>query len=387
MGKHTIRIMLYAVLMSMLITLCACGAGGDTTDTAEEGKETDMQSVTAPETQRPEPEPEQIAPPDGGEVSLLNEEMTAWAKNYKRAKLDKICDFTEKCEPVPVSFEWHSGGADYTHLFISTSPDMSDPMIFLCLGDGLAVEDLYPGTEYYWRITCTYGSETKSSQVRSFKTLDAPRTVYIPGVSNVRDLGGKKTTDGRRVKYGLVFRGADFAHLTDDGKRKAVDILGIKTELDLRSSVKNGKSPLGDDIKYISVTAPYYTGISAADADKALVEELRAFADPDNYPIYFHCSLGRDRTGTLAFILLALLDVNETEMYMDYEVSFFSDMGGYVDTTAPSYMVSQLTALKNIIMLKNKKTAGENVAAYLLKCGLTQQEIDAIRANLLEDVK
>ena len=26
-------------------------------------------------------------------------------------------------------------------------------------------------------------------------------------------------------------------------------------------------------------------------------------------------------------------------------------------------------------------------AAYLLKCGLTQQEIDAIRANLLEDVK
>ena len=371
------------LVLSLLASFCACGEADTQTDNATVGEETTME-ITEPVTEE-QPVPIAAEPADGAEISLLNEQMTAWVRDYKRSQLDKICDFTEKCEPVPVKFYW-GDGAEYTNLLISENSDMSDPDVYLCTGDGAEIEDLLPGTVYYWQTVKNVNGADERSDVHTFSTLQSPRTVHIPGVSNVRDLGGKTTTDGKRVKYGLVFRGADFAHLTDEGKRKAVDILGIKTELDLRSKVNNGRSPLGDDVKYISVTAPYYTGVSSADGKAALAEELRVFADPDNLPVYFHCSLGRDRTGTLAFVLLALLGVEEDQVYMDYEVSFFSDMGGYEDRTAPSFMVQQLDSLKSIVSPGKRKPLYEKARAYLLKLGLTDEELDAIRANLLEEI-
>ena len=85
-------------------------------------------------------------------------------------------------------------------------------------------------------------------------------------------------------------------------------------------------------------------------------------------------------------MLLALLGVEEDQVYMDYEVSFFSDMGGYDDKTAPSYMVKQLDSLKSIVSPGKKKPLYDKARAYLLKLGLTDAELDAIRANLLEEI-
>lgn len=381
-----LRIISYLLITSLLLSFSACGGTEDRTETTEAGgEETTMKDETVTTAPEELPDPAAVFPEEGAVISLLNEEMTAWVKDYKRSQLDKICDFTEKCEPVPVRFSW-GGNADYTHLLISTDPGMSDPAVYLCTGGELEVEDLLPGTTYYWQTVCTADGKDQRSGIRSFSTLQAPRTMYIPGVSNVRDLGGKTVADGRRIKYGMVYRGADFAHITEEGVKKAVDILGVRTELDLRTRSSGGSSPLGRDVKYISVTAPYYTGVTQGDYHDDLLTELRVFADPENYPVYFHCSLGRDRTGTLAFILLSLLGADADDIYMDYEISFFSDMGGYVDTTAPSYMVSQLDSLKSIVS-PGKKTFPDKTAKYLLKLGLTQEEIDAIRNNLLEKIK
>lgn len=59
----------------------------------------------------------------------------------------------------------------------------------------------------------------------------------------------------------------------------------------------------GDFITNPTVAAPY----------------LRVFANPDNYPIIFHCRGGADRTGSLAFILNALQGVSEADLIKDYE--------------------------------------------------------------------
>ena len=331
-----------------------------------------------------------IAPRQGSTVSLLNDLMTEWSNNYTRGQLDEISDYTEKCEPVPVHFSWE-GEADYTNLFISINPDMSDSAVYLCSENSLDVEDLLPGTQYYWQTAQTKGDQTEVSDVHSFKTLQTIRTVYIPGVSNVRDLGGKITTEGKRVKYGMVYRGADFEKITRQGIKKAVNVLGIKTELDLREVVENGKSKLGRKINYISVTAPLYYQVKEEEYKDDLLTELRAFADPDNYPIYFHCSLGRDRTGTLAIILMTLLGVDEDDLYMDYEVSFFSDLGGYITAgsegdVAPSSMLPLVDQLYHIICPANKNRI-KLVRSYLKNLGMTDAELDAIRTNLLEDVK
>ncbi|MBQ7700623.1 MAG: tyrosine-protein phosphatase [Clostridia bacterium] len=380
----TALLLVSSVLTGACVTSCGTGGTADTTET-EEATVSVTEEATVTGTEEETEIQYEITPKEGVTVSLLNDIMTEWINSYKRGRLDKIYDHTERCEPVPVHFSW-GGDAEYTNLFISENPDMSDPVVFLCSGSELDVEDLLPGTEYFWQTVCTKDGNDIRSDIHSFKTLQTIRTVYIPGVSNVRDLGGKKTSDGRRVKYGMVYRGADFANLTDEGIKKAVDILGIKTELDLREKVTGGVSPLGKDIKYISVTAPYYEKIELNEYKDDLLAELKAFVDPDNFPIYFHCSLGRDRTGTLAVILQALLGVSENDIYMDYEASFFSDMGGYADTTPPSTMLQQLNNLKGIIS-RSAKLLQYNTRTYLLNLGMTEKELDAICENLLEDVK
>jgi len=381
------RIICAILPLLLLLQFYSCSSTEENTETAKASEteaETVSETVAETETEKIK-EVKLIYPENGAVVSLLTEEMTGWLESKSLDRLTELFDYTEKCEPVPVCFCWQYDGADYSHLCISKNADMSDAAVYLCTGDRLEVEDLYPGTKYFWQVISTENGANVRSAVGSFQTLQTPRTMKIDGVSNVRDLGGKTTADGRHVKYGIVFRGADFASLSDAGRKKAVFILGIKTELDLRNKVANGTSPLGDNIKYISVTAPYYGNIVEENYKQAIIEELRVFTDPDNFPVYFHCSLGRDRTGTLAFVLLALLGVNEEEIYTDYELSFFSDMGGYIDTTPCKTMVAQLDSLKTIMAPGNKKKPlADRISAKLMSFGLTEEEIEAIRANLLE---
>ena len=84
-------------------------------------------------------------------------------------------------------------------------------------------------------------------------------------------------------------------------------------------------SPLGDGVKRLNFNAPWYvdetdgngnnTGLDGDDAFvQAFVNEIKACADPDNYPMIFHCSLGRDRTGTLAAMLLAVCGVEKSDI-------------------------------------------------------------------------
>ncbi len=389
MKNHLIKTGAILLAAAFLLPLSSC-AGTETPTEAETSAEqtageTTAEQTTGEATEAP-PEPEKITPGEGETVSLLNAEMTAWLSKYKKSRLDKICDFTEKCAPVPVSFYW-GGDYDYTNLFVSENADLSDPLVFLCSGKGAEIEELLPGTDYYWRTESYKGGEKTVSETHSFKTLQTPLTVLIPGISNVRDIGGKATFDGKRVKYGIAYRGADLSRLTDEGKRKAVDVLGIKTELDLRNKV-NGTSPFGKEVKYVSVTAPYYVNVTEDSYKDDLVAEMRVFADPENFPVYYHCSLGRDRTGTLTLFLLGLLGVSDNDIYMDYEISFFSDCNGYIEASppAPSLMTSQLTSLRSMLA-PGKKPLYDGVRAFLKELGMTDEELDAIRANMLEDVK
>ena len=333
-----------------------------------------------------------VGPGTGSTVSLLTDEMTGWVNSYHPKEVDELCDFTEKCEPLPVALRWDKDDdVLYTHVLISKNSDMSDPDVYLCFENSLYVEDLFSGTTYYWQLRKEYADKVKISKVNSFTTLQAPRTVALDGVSNVRDIGGYYSADGSyRMKQGIIYRGADFVHITADGIDKAVNILGINTEIDLREANPTGSSPLGATVNYVSVSAPWYTQIWDEPTKQAeFVTALRVFTDSNNFPVYFHCSLGRDRTGTLAFFLQALCGVSEEDMTMDYETSFFSNVGGYVDTSVIPSTYTQNGLYAMIYRLRQE--TGENdlytaVRKCLLDLGMTNAELDAIRANLLTEV-
>ncbi|MBR4614229.1 MAG: tyrosine-protein phosphatase, partial [Kiritimatiellae bacterium] len=117
--------------------------------------------------------------------------------------------------------------------------------------------------KYHWRVSGLRpeSKDVVRSAISSFKTEDfAPRWIEIEGrVSNIRDLGGWRTSDGRRVRQGMAFRGQglnDNAVSERRGRNRLMveDIdyltctLGIRTDLDLRAKSEKAdmtESPLG----------------------------------------------------------------------------------------------------------------------------------------------
>ena len=170
--------------------------------------------------------------------------------------------------------------------------------------------------------------------------------------------------------------------------------LGIKTDLDLRKdgSSNLGYSPISPDINYVEVGGPWYVGqygngIDMPSYREALLTEIRVFANADNFPVYVHCSLGRDRTGTIIFLINALCGVGEMDLFMDYELSFFSAVGT-ADTATPTYMVNTaFTSLYNYFKNYGDGTLKENTEKFMLDIGITQAEIDSIRNMLCAEVK
>jgi protein-tyrosine phosphatase len=69
-------------------------------------------------------------------------------------------------------------------------------------GTSLEIDNLEVAAEYSWTV-----AGGGSSARGTFKTMDlAPRVMSVKGVPNFRDMGGWRTTDGRRVRQGLVYR-------------------------------------------------------------------------------------------------------------------------------------------------------------------------------------
>ena len=58
-------------------------------------------------------------------------------------------------------------------------------------------------------------------------------------------------------------------------------------------------------------------------AREALISVMNAFINDPDYALYFHCRIGADRTGTLAYLLEGLLGVSEEDRYRDYEMTVF----------------------------------------------------------------
>ncbi len=303
--------------------------------------------------------------------------------------------------PKSATLGWESKeAARYYTVKLSRNADLSDSTSYMTLGNTLDVEDLFMGTKYYYQVIAHFEDKTVKSRIFGFETSYLPRTQAVEGVSNTRDAGGCYTEDGKhRVRQGLFYRGGKLDDMTASAKDKLLYVYGIKTDLDLRG--ERSASPLGSGVKFVNVSGPYYTGGTGIDSVQssssahwtgtyrdALLKEIRTFAAPENYPIYFHCSLGRDRTGTLAFLINALLGVGEKDLYRDYESSFFSTMG-CLDGTSPEYLVDKVFTdlyyyIKDYKSLPSTYTLAQKTERFMLDIGITQEEIDSIRSILLE---
>ena len=103
----------------------------------------------------------------------------------------------------------------------------------------------------------------------------------------------------------------------------------MKAELDLRIDWEAAyitQSPLGDDVDYCRITNEDYYESGMQNRKDLYKQDLEFVFDcvKNDKPVYFHCHIGADRTGTLAVILEGLLGVNVSDLYKDYELTTFS---------------------------------------------------------------
>ncbi|MBQ8684149.1 MAG: tyrosine-protein phosphatase [Clostridia bacterium] len=317
-------------------------------------------------------------------VQITNDLILSFvSEEYTLTGCDKYFDLlSDKYAPAKVTFAWEGDDSSYT-LLLAENNRFANAEAYTVTGKSLVLDGLKGGTTYYWKV---WGDKVKSD-VYSFTTAATPRTVYIEGVTNTRDMGGWKTADGGRMKQGMLFRTGLLDNITQKGIDYSLNVLKVKTELDLRKPDEgnSGTSSLGPTVNYINISSPYYGqsdgSIYLESNHAALVKIMRVFADEDNYPILFHCSVGRDRTGTVAFLLQALCGMSEEDIFREYDLSFFSANGDH----KPSVMHSNffLPLVKGI----DKYSTGnwqQNVTKYLLDIGMTEAELAAIKKNLIE---
>jgi len=194
-------------------------------------------------------------------------------------------------------------------------------------------------------------------------------------LSNARDLGGTPLTPSGAVACGAVFRGPPL-QLASDGCADAAR-LGLRTLLDLRVEDERLASPDADCVAARRVFAPMPVpyGLGPSDylddlhATASLATAFRTFGDPDAYPIYFHCTFGRDRTGVVGALLLLTLGATRDTVMAEYLLSGPS-VGAYPES---------LDAVLDEI---EQRGGAETV---LHDSGITSAELGAMRRQLVTD--
>lgn len=180
------------------------------------------------------------------------------------------------------------------------------------------------------------------------------RVLHLKNGFNFRDLGGYEAAGGKTVKWHKLVRGSYLSDLKQGDQQKLYDY-GIRTVIDLRTKEEAVKYPdrldyyplryvslpvLKQDLTDSSVNVRNLAGqVSDEKAglhqmhyvyDQLVINEeaqeayRRFFLTLLNYPsagVLFHCSTGKDRTGIVAILLLALLGVPEAVIKQDYLMS------------------------------------------------------------------
>lgn len=160
------------------------------------------------------------------------------------------------------------------------------------------------------------------------------------GGRNFRDVGGHPVAQGRRVRTGMVYRSAHLAHLADDSPHPLSNIrLRTLVTLQSRLEVKHLGPPRSEFLEsgvrweHIPIGDPWFREEGFARIDTrpghehlVILTEFRndwqsffkLFAERDVYPLVFHCSAGRDRTGVAAAMLLEMLGVERDRIITDF---------------------------------------------------------------------
>lgn len=259
--------------------------------------------------------------------------------------------------------------------------------------DGATYYDNVPGVETPFATANKAGTMTALDQVRWINTTSAATAAgeTYPRGRNCRDLGGWPC-DGGTIKYGMLFRGGE-PNPTD--RVLMVDRLGIKTEVQLLPVSEQadgykmksawGIDWAGNDTESSSV----YTLNDSKALWKKLLEPIMDSVIHSK-GVYFHCGIGADRTGMIAFALEGILGVSRANIDMEYELTNFSTgwqslAGGIYRSRTYSAYKAIMTQQSNIPLLYGLANTYRNRwISFVLSCGIGVDKINAFRQACID---
>ena len=148
------------------------------------------------------------------------------------------------------------------------------------------------------------------------------------------------------------------------------------------------QSPLGGSVTWTNIPFGAYERLSLDWGRRAVADCFRVFTDESNYPIVFHCIGGADRTGTLSFILLAVLGVPQEEIDRDWATTSFLPESAFLPLGANlgAFRVSRYAKIAEHLAQYPGALLRERTESFLMSCGVTVEEIDRFRRIMLESL-
>ena len=338
--------------------------------------------------------------------------------DYTTTHLTKITYPCRADIPVPYTVKWpYNENAMRTTVALDTKPIGTANYYTLRTYDvtGLNKFPLYnliPGTTYYYNVTHVMADgslvEAKSG---NFTTASVPwRLLYIDGTQNVRDLGGWTGLNGKKIKYGRIIRGAALSDssspdLIVTGKgRLALAENKIQAELNLGAI--DTETSIAANCAYKKIGYGNYADAVVTESARAQFKEalewivacLGGTLNQSGLPqvernIYMHCQGGCDRTGTLAFLLLGLLGVSESDLAKEYELSSFSVIGlGRLRNTVKAVDVYDYSGMVAAIKQYPGSTIADKFYSFATNattaaqpgCGIAAATVTAFKNLMLE---
>lgn len=247
---------------------------------------------------------------------------------------------------------WRDDGGDYHVEWEQSSPEtevyvepLSDMRVEPARDAGrslVSFSGLPAGVRHFFRLRDQHGNELLASE----------RRLGMQGTPNFRDYGGYRGADGRRVKWGYLFRSGQLARLSDTDLELFAS-LDLELVCDFRQEMEQASYPSRFPREGLPrvLSVPVVPGNSSsffagAEAHREAVEGFRRedmfnfmreinrdFADGqrENFARVFrevlelregrflvHCSAGKDRTGFAAALMLLVLGVPRDVVMQDY---------------------------------------------------------------------
>lgn len=262
----------------------------------------------------------------------------------------------------------------------SAYPDFRDAELISGIrSTSYTIYNSYLGEHFYWRAG-TAILTLRQSPVHEVTVTDlGPRNCFVEGVTNVRDIGGYKSSlvEGGRIRQGLYYRGANLDRITKAGKQTLTEVLGVKAEIDLRDGVYC-KGPFVEGVEYNAISIPAGTESTRFEEfEPEYMDIYEIISNADKKPVYLHCAAGADRTGISTFMLLMVCGVGYVDAARDYLFTSYSNWG-------LRYLDSEFNNWYNKLGKFEGDTKAEQAKNWMLSKGVPEEQIERIREIFVE---